>query len=319
MKILLTGAAGFIGSHAAERLLGGGHEVVGLDSFDTYLYDAATKERNAAALSGRVGFRLVRGDICDRALVGELCRGQDLVVHMAALAGVRPSIQDPPRYARVNVEGTVNMLEGCRAAGVQRLVFASSSSVYGARDVASAAFREDDPALRPASPYAATKRAAELIASMYRDLFGIGVASLRFFTVYGPRQRPEMAIHKFTRAIASGQPVTLYGDGQSARDYTWIDDVIDGVEAACRWVQPGASEIFNLGGSRVTTLRRLVDLIGAALGKTPEILWEPDQPGDVPITYADVSKSGRLLGYAPRVPIDDGIPRFVEWFRAQAR
>ncbi len=317
MKILLTGAAGFIGSHTAERLLQRGHEVVGLDSFDAFLYDAESKERNAAAVSGRPGFRLVRGDICDRPLVDELCRGQDLVVHIAALAGVRPSIQDPPRYARVNVEGTVNVLEGCRAAGIKRLVFASSSSVYGARGMAAAAFREDDPCLRPASPYAATKRAGELIAHTYRDLFGIGVASLRFFTVYGPRQRPEMAIHKFTRAIAAGRPVTLYGNGESARDYTWIDDVIDGVEAACDWLRPGAYEIFNLGGAHTTTLRRLVELIAAALGATPQVRWEPDQPGDVPITFADVAKSGRILGYAPRVPIEEGIGRFVEWFRAQ--
>jgi UDP-glucuronate 4-epimerase len=183
--------------------------------------------------------------------------------------------------------------------------------------VTSAAFREDDPCLQPASPYAATKRAGELMAHTYRDLFGIGVASLRFFTVYGPRQRPEMAIHKFTRAIAAGQPVTLYGDGESARDYTWIDDVIDGVEAACDWVQPGAYEIFNLGGSRTTTLRRLVEMIASALGATPRILWEPDQPGDVPITFADVAKSGRVLGYAPRVPIEEGLRRFADWFRAQ--
>jgi UDP-glucuronate 4-epimerase len=237
-------------------------------------------------------------------------------VHLAALAGVRPSIADPPRYARVNVEGTTNVLEACRAAGVKRVVVASSSSVYGARPGATAGFREDDPCLTPASPYAATKRACELICSTYRDLFGIGSANLRFFTVYGPRQRPEMAIHAFARAIAAGKPVTLFGDGTSARDYTYIDDIIDGTYAACRRVQPGDCEIYNLGGSRTTTLKRLVELLGAALGKDPIIQWQPDQPGDVPITFADVSKAAHELGYAPKVPIEEGIRRFVTWFRA---
>jgi UDP-glucuronate 4-epimerase len=319
MTILLTGAAGFIGSHLGERLLDAGHEVIGLDCFDTFLYDAATKERNVAPLLGRAGFRLVRGDICDRALVAELCRGTELVVHLAALAGVRPSIDDPPRYARVNVEGTMSILEGCRHAGVLRLVFASSSSVYGARGLHSAAFRESDPCLQPASPYAATKRAGELLLSTYRDLFGIGSHALRFFTVYGPRQRPEMAIHKFTRQIAAGQTVTLFGDGTTARDYTFIDDIIDGVHASCRGVKPGDLEIYNLGGSRTTTLRRLIDLIGAGLGVAPTIDWKPEQPGDVPITFADVGLAGRDLGYAPKVPIEEGIGRFLAWFRAQPR
>jgi UDP-glucuronate 4-epimerase len=317
MDIFLTGAAGFIGSHLAERMLAEGHQVTALDSFDSFLYDAETKERNAAALAGRAGFRLVRGDLCDRALVAELARGRDLVVHLAALAGVRPSIQDPPRYARTNVEGTINVLEGCRHAGVKRLVFASSSSVYGARGPATAAFREDDPCLTPASPYAATKRAGELLCSTYRDLFGIGVASLRFFTVYGPRQRPEMAIHKFTRALAAGQPVTLFGDGSTARDYTYIDDIIDGTWAACGRVRPGEYAIYNLGGSRTTTLARLVELIAGALGAQPIIDRQPEQPGDVPITFADVTVSQRELGYAPKVPIEEGIRRFVAWYRAQ--
>jgi UDP-glucuronate 4-epimerase len=238
-------------------------------------------------------------------------------VHLAALAGVRPSIADPPRYARVNVEGTVNVLEACRAHGIRRHVFASSSSVYGARPGATAGFREDDPCLSPASPYAATKRAGELLCSNYRDLFGIGTASLRFFTVYGPRQRPEMAIHAFTRAIAAGQPITLFGDGHSARDYTYIDDIIDGTFAACERVTPGAFEIYNLGGSHTTTLLRLVELIGAAVGRTPIVEWKPDQPGDVPITFADVSKATRDLAYSPAVPIEDGIRRFVDWYRTQ--
>ncbi len=317
MRVLLTGAAGFIGSHLAERLLADGHEVTGFDSFDSFLYDAATKERNVAPLTGRPGFRLVRADLLDARLLRELCRGKDLVVHLAALAGVRPSIADPPRYARTNVEGTLNLFEACRSAGVHRVVFASSSSVYGARDATAVPFREADPCISPASPYAATKRAGELLASTYRDLFGLGITSLRFFTVYGPRQRPEMAIHKFTRALAAGQPVTLFGDGTTARDYTFIDDIIDGTAAACARVAPGELAVYNLGGSRTTTLSRLVELIAGALGVTPRIDWQPEQPGDVPITFADVSRAARELGYAPKVPIEAGITRFVDWFRAQ--
>ena len=311
MKIFLTGAAGFIGSHLAERMLREGHEVVGLDSFDSFLYDAATKERNVAGIAG---LELVRGDIVDASLVADLARGKDLVVHLAALAGVRPSIQEPLRYARTNVEGTTAVLEACRRASVPRLVFASSSSVYGARPGTTAGFHEDDPCVRPASPYAATKRAGELLCANYCDLFPLSVSALRFFTVYGPRQRPEMAIHKFTRQIERGEPVVLYGDGTTARDYTFIDDIIDGTWAACQRMAPGL-QIYNLGGSRTTTLARLVELIAGALGKAPEIRWEPDQPGDVPITFADVSRAGAELGYAPKVPIEEGIRRFVAWYR----
>ena len=318
MRILLTGVAGFIGSHLAERLLAEGHEVVGLDSFDSFLYDAQTKRRNVALLEGRDRFRLVRGDIVNARLLKELTTGMDVVAHLAALAGVRPSIADPARYVRTNVEGTLQVLEACRAADVKRLVFASSSSVYGVRGGRPAAFVEDDPCLQPASPYAATKRAGELLCSTYRDLFGIGCVQLRFFTVYGPRQRPEMAIHQFTRAIATGQTVTLFGDGSSARDYTYIDDIIDGTYAACLEVRPGQSAVYNLGGSRTTTLLDLVDLIGRALGKKPDVAFKPDQPGDVPLTYADVTRAGRALGYAPRVAVEEGIRRFVAWYQADA-
>lgn len=319
MKILLTGTAGFIGSHLAERLLAEGHEVVGIDCFDTYLYDAETKIANVAPLQGHPRFSLVTGDILDRKLVADLAHDKDLVIHLAALAGVRPSIEDPPRYARTNVEGTMNVLEACRLGSVRRLVFASSSSVYGSRDPASIPFCEDDPCLVPASPYAATKRAGELLCRTYRDLYQIGIASLRFFTVYGPRQRPEMAIHKFTRAIATGAPLTMFGDGESARDYTYIDDIIAGTCAACQKVAPGDYSIYNLGGSRTTTLARLVQLIGEALGETPRLVHAANQAGDVPITCADVSLAQRELGYEPRVPIEEGIRRFVEWYRAAYR
>jgi UDP-glucuronate 4-epimerase len=316
MRLLLTGAAGFIGSHLATRLLGQGHEVVGLDNFDPF-YDPALKERNVAALAGQPGFTLARGDIRDEQLVGELFGrrpGFDGVVHLAALAGVRPSLAQPLRYAAVNVTGTLVLLEACRAAGLRRFVFASSSSVYGAHSPVP--FREADPAVRPASPYAATKRAGELLCSNYTDLFGLDTCCLRFFTVYGPRQRPEMAIHKFARLIAAGRPVPVFGDGQSARDYTFIDDIIDGVTAAVAR-QPAGHTVYNLGGSRTTTLARLVELVAAALGREPLLDRQPDQPGDVPITYADVAQAGHDLGYAPQVPIEDGIARFVAWFRAQ--
>jgi UDP-glucuronate 4-epimerase len=317
-RILLTGAAGFIGSHLAERLLAEGDEVTGLDAFDTTLYDVATKERNLENLREHPRFRLHRGDICEPGLVAELARGHDLVVHLAALAGVRPSLLAPLRYARTNVEGTVHVLEACRAAGIARVVFASSSSVYGARDDASRAFHEDDPCVAPASPYAATKRAGELLCSTYRDVHGLGITSLRFFTVYGPRQRPDMAINRFTRLLAAGEAITLFGDGETARDYTYIDDIIAGTVAACRAVSPGALAIYNLGGSQTTTLRRLVELIAAALDVAPRVVHAPPQPGDVPLTYADVGRARGDLGYDPRTPIDEGIRRYVEWFRRRA-
>jgi UDP-glucuronate 4-epimerase len=313
-RILVTGAAGFIGSQLSERLIAAGDEVTGLDAFDTTLYDAATKERNLRQLSAAPGFRLVRGDILDAALVEGLVKGHDLVVHLAALAGVRPSLRQPARYQRVNVEGTANVLEACRAAGVSRVVFASSSSVYGAREDG-AAFREDDPCVAPASPYAASKRAGELLCSLYRDLFGIGVSALRFFTVYGPRQRADMAIHKFTRALSSGRPVTLFGD--AARDYTYIDDILDGTLAACRAVTPGRFAIYNLGGTRVVRLTELVAHIAAALGVTVEILRAPPQPGDVPLTRADVTRARKELGYEPRVSLEEGIRRYVAWTRSE--
>lgn len=334
MRLLVTGAAGFIGSSLAGRLIERGDEVVGLDNFDETLYAAAIKRQNLAelgALRGGTRFRFVEGDLLDERLMDELVAGRegwrpDVIVHLAALAGVRPSIRQPKRYQRVNLEGTLNLLEACRQHGVRRFVFASSSSVYGARDRDPglgpvAAFREDDPAVRPASPYAATKRAGELLCSNYSDLFGIATPSLRFFTVYGPRQRPEMAIHKFARLITEGRPVPFFGDGQSARDYTFIDDIVDGVLAsidrsATLLDEPVRHRVYNLGGSRTTTLAHLVELIEDALGRRATLDRQPDQPGDVPITFADVTRSAAELGYQPRISIDEGITRFVRWFRA---
>ncbi len=317
MRIVVTGAAGFIGSHTCERLVAQGHEVVGLDSFDGYLYPAEVKRQNAAELAALPRFRLVEGDICDAgAIASVITPDVDVVCHLAALAGVRPSLAQPLRYVRTNIEGTGVIVERMRELGLTRLVFASSSSVYGAKRGAEvAAFREDDPCLTPASPYAATKRMNELQLSTYRDLFGIGVFALRYFTVYGPRQRPDMAIAKFTRAIAAGAPITLFGDGSSRRDYTFIDDIVAGTVSAIERVVPGAYEIFNLGGTQTISLAELVALIEGIVGKRAVIDRQPDQPGDVPITFANIDRARAALGYAPTTRPDAGIARYWEWLQ----
>jgi UDP-glucuronate 4-epimerase len=314
MRVLLTGAAGFIGSHVAERLLAGGDEVVGLDAFDAF-YPRPVKERNLAGLRGREGFSLVEGDLRVPAdLARALARPIDKVIHLAALAGVRPSLEQPARFWDVNVTGSLQLVEACRGAGVGRIVFASSSSVYGQDSVPP--FHEADPCGRPLSPYAATKRAGELMMFNAHHLHGMDVTCLRLFTVYGPRQRPDLAIHKFTRLIGGGQPIELYGDGSTARDYTWVGDIVSGIVAAADQ-QRGAPgyRIYNLGGSRTTTLRELVDRIAAALGQPARIVWKPEQPGDMRTTHADVSLAAAELGYAPTVTVEEGIPRFVEWWR----
>jgi len=312
--ILVTGAGGFIGSHLVDRLLADGYDVVGLDNFDNF-YDPAIKRRNLRNALNNKHFRLMEGDIRDTETIQRAGEGSDAVVHLAARAGVRPSIRDPLLYEDVNIRGTLNILDMCRKNGVSRLLFGSSSSVYGINS--KVPFAEDDPVGCPISPYAASKRAAELMCFTYYHLYGFSITCLRFFTVYGPRQRPEMAIHKFTRCIDQGREITLFGDGTSARDYTYVDDIIDGVVAALD--QPAGFEIINLGGSQTTRLRELVSLIEDALGKKADIKWLPDQPGDVPITYADISKAKRLLGYSPKVPVTEGVPRFVEWYKKQAR
>jgi len=320
MKVLLTGAAGFIGSHLAERLVGRGDRVIGFDNFDAF-YPRAVKERNLAGLRRNPAFRLFEGDLTDPHDIEAALdsAGQpDVVVHLAALAGVRPSIRNPQRYWAVNVTGTLHLFSICRARGIKRLIFGSSSSVYG-KD-SQVPFSETDPCSRPLSPYAATKRSAELLAFTEHHLYGSSVTCLRFFTVYGPRQRPDLAIHKFTRLIADDQPLELFGDGTTSRDYTWIDDILDGVVAAIdqqvRLPAP-AYRIYNLGGARPTTLKNLIDRIAGALGKPARIDARPEQPGDMRHTLADVELSQRDLGYAPKVSIDDGIPRFVAWWRAE--
>jgi UDP-glucuronate 4-epimerase len=316
MRVLVTGAAGFIGSHLSERLVARGDEVVGLDNFDAF-YPRAVKERNVATLGASARFSLVEGDLRVAADVERALSAArpDAAVHLAALAGVRPSLADPARYADVNVLGTVRFTEAARAYGVRRIVFASSSSVYGLDS--EPPFKESDPCLRPVSPYASTKRAGELGLFTAHHLYGLDVTCLRFFTVYGPRQRPDLAIHKFARRILAGKPIELFGDGGTSRDYTWVDDIIDGVVASIDEQGRGvpAFRIYNLGGSRTTTLLRLVELLSDALGKKPIVEWKPEQPGDMKRTLADVSLAGRALGYAPQVPIEEGIARFAAWVR----
>lgn len=310
---LVTGAAGFIGSHVVERLLAAGHQVTGLDSFDPF-YARAIKERNLDGARTHPACELVEGDIADLDRVTELLRrrGVDGVIHLAALAGVTPSLGRALDYARVNVAGTQAVMEAARRAGVARLVLASSSSVYGARSAIP--FHEDDPCDTPASPYAATKRAMEILAYAHHAIHGVPVRCLRFFTVYGPRQRPEMAIAHFARRIARGEPITLYGDGSSARDYTYVDDIVTGVVASLERCDAGY-RIYNLGGTRTTTLLRLVDLLEGALGLAADVRLEPDRRGDVPITCASVDRATAELGYRPTVPVEEGIRRYVSWGR----
>ena len=321
-RVVVTGGAGFIGSHLCERLLDAGSAVWAVDNFDPF-YDPAAKRANVRALKGRGEFHLIEADVRDTALVeaalaaaGAGEGGMDAIVHLAARAGVRPSIEEPALYARVNVEGTAAMLELARRLRVPAFVFGSSSSVYG--NAAPVPFSESDPVAEPISPYAATKRAGELLAHTYHHLYGIAVVCLRFFTVYGPRQRPDLAIHKFARLMAAGEEIPFYGDGSTRRDYTYVDDVVQGVARAIAYARehPGCYEVFNLGESDTVTLSRLVELLADALGVQPKLRRLPPQPGDVERTCADVSRARALLGYEPATRIEEGIPRFVEWFRA---
>lgn len=321
MNVLVTGGAGFIGSHLCERLLARGHSVVALDNFDPF-YPRAVKERNLAVARRSERFRLAEADIRDldgaeRALDALGVGALDVVVHLAAKAGVRPSLEQPLLYTQVNLDGTTAMLELARRRGCARFVFGSSSSVYG--NNAKVPFAETDPVDHPISPYAATKRAGELLCHTYHHLYGLSVVCLRFFTVYGPRQRPDLAIHKFARLMLAGRPIPLYGDGSTARDYTYVDDILQGIEAAVGYTaeQPRAFEIVNLGGSRTTPLTRLVELLAGELGVEPSIEWLPPQPGDVERTFADTGKAARLFGYAPATPIEPGIVRFAEWLRGE--
>ena len=314
MNFLVTGGAGFIGSHVCERLLQCGHRVCALDDLNGF-YDPLIKERNLAEVRSAGGaFEFVRGDLTDRAAV-DACFASirfDQVIHLAARAGVRPSLEEPALYQRVNVEGTVNILEAARMTGVKKITIASSSSVYGVNS--KVPFAESDPIFQAISPYAASKLACEALGHVYHHIYGMDVAMLRFFTVYGPRQRPDLAIHKFARLILAGQPIPFYGDGSTRRDYTYIDDIIDGI-LACTQKDLGY-QIFNLGESQTTPLDRLVNLLEQALGRMAVLAHLPLQPGDVPVTYANIDKARILLGYNPSVKIEAGIPRFVEWLQS---
>ncbi len=313
--ILVTGGAGFIGSHLVDKLLVRGEEVVVVDDFNDY-YSPKIKWRNLAQALQNPRFHLEQGDIRDFPFLERVFKRYPLkiVVHLAARAGVRPSVEDPILYEEVNGLGTTNLLELSRRFEVPKFVYGSSSSVYGFSN--KVPFSEEECSDRPASPYAATKRANELMCHAYHHLFGIKVVCLRFFTVYGPRQRPEMAIHKFTRLIDQGKEIPVFGDGSSKRDYTYIDDIIQGVLAAID--KDFDYEIFNLGESQVTDLLTLIRLIEENLGKKARLKFLPFQPGDVPVTYADITKAKKLLGYNPQVPIEEGIKRFIAWYKKEA-
>jgi UDP-glucuronate 4-epimerase len=313
-RILVTGAAGFIGSHLTEALLSRGDEVVGVDNFDPF-YSRSMKERNLVEIGRPSGFSFREQDLLDVAALRALLTPETIVVHLAAKAGVRPSLADPVGYARANVAGTAAVLEAARQAGTSRIIFGSSSSVYG--DSTPVPFREDAVAVVPVSPYAATKRAGELFLSSVAPIYGFRAASLRFFTVYGPRQRPDLAIHAFARKMVEGHTLTLFGDGTQSRDYTYCDDIVAGVLAAIDWTAtaPVGVDTFNLGGSRPIATEAMVMEIARALGIQPKIEWAPMQPGDVQRTAADLTKSTAVLGYQPRTPFPEGIRRFVRWFR----
>ncbi|MBA3713783.1 MAG: SDR family NAD(P)-dependent oxidoreductase [Pyrinomonadaceae bacterium] len=312
--ILVTGGAGFIGSHLVGRLLEEGRwRVTVIDDFNDF-YAPAVKRANVAPHLGRDDFQLVDADIRDRAALESVFAETRFgaIVHLAARAGVRPSLGEPTLYSETNITGTIHLLEFARTHGVEQFVFGSSSSVYGIN--AKMPFGEDDPIRQTISPYAATKAAGELFCHAYAHLYGVRCVCLRFFTVYGARQRPDLAIHKFARLISEGRPIPVFGDGTTRRDYTYVDDIIAGVRAAVDY-RDSLYEVINLGESRTVELRELIALLEKELGRTAVIDRQPAQPGDVPQTFADISKARRLLGYDPQTPIEEGIRRFVEWFR----
>lgn len=310
---LLTGAAGFIGSHLTRALLEEGHRVIGLDEFNDY-YDPRLKHANIEPFLKHKGFRLVEGDIRHLAAMQALVRQEapEAVLHLAARAGVRPSIRQPLLYEEVNVRGTLNLLECAREFGVGKFLFASSSSVYG--NTKETPFREEQDVNHPASPYAATKKAGELLCANYNHLYGIDVTCLRFFTVYGPAQRPDMAIRKFMQAMLEGREISMFGDGATRRDYTYVDDIIQGTMQAIRHL--GGYRIYNLGESQTIALSELVALMEETLGLKARIARMPMQPGDVEITCADVSKARREIGYDPKTPVHEGIKRMAEWMKS---
>lgn len=313
-SILITGGAGFIGSHLVDRLLAEGDwQVSVVDDFNDF-YDPAIKHANVRRHEKDSNYRLFEADIRDQAALKQIFQAQTFscIVHLAARAGVRPSLAQPLLYTETNINGTLNLLELAREHDIKQFVFGSSSSVYGIN--AKVPFSEDDPIRQPISPYAATKAAGELICHTYTHLYGIRCVCLRFFTVYGPRQRPDLAIHKFARLIAQGKSIPVFGDGATRRDYTFIDDIIAGVRAAIEYAGTDY-EVINLGESRTVELRELISLLEKELGATAKIDRQPLQPGDVPQTFADITKARQLLGYDPQTQIEEGIRKFIEWLR----
>jgi UDP-glucuronate 4-epimerase len=315
MRILVTGGAGFIGSHLVEKLLTSGHDVAIVDDFNDF-YDPQIKRENVAAVSKNVAIHHV--DLRDSAAVRNLFHQKkfEVIAHLAARAGVRPSILHPQLYYDTNVNGTLHLLDAARMTGVERFIFASSSSVYGISKTVP--FSEDQHLTQTISPYAATKIAGEFLCSTFSHLYQMRVVALRYFTVYGPRQRPDLAIHQFTRKIYADQPIDQFGDGSTRRDYTYIDDVIQGTVAALKYGGP-LFDIFNLGESETIQLKDLIAAIENALGKKAKINRLPEQPGDVPLTCADISKARKLLGYNPSTRLSDGLPRFIDWFLGSGR
>lgn len=311
-RIAVTGAAGFIGSNLCEALLDSGHDVTGVDNFDPF-YDRTVKERWVEPLLVRPNFRLVESDICRGAVNATWLKDAQAVVHLAARAGVRSSVNDPERYVSANVGGTTAVLDGCRRFAVARVVIASSSSVYGERgDVC---LKESDTQLEPVSPYGVSKYAAELVARMCAGLYGFRVATLRFFSVYGPRQRPDQAIFRFHRLLSTGKPIECFGDGSAARDYTHVDDVVNGILAALAWVRTGDPdyEVFNIGSARPVSLRDLIGMLGRLVGVTPVVRRMPQPVADVSRTCASIDKAAAVLGYAPQVALENGLAQFIEW------
>jgi UDP-glucuronate 4-epimerase len=316
MRILVTGGAGFIGSHLVERLLADGHNVAILDDFDDF-YDPKIKRANISTVSKDIALHNV--DLRDREKVANVFNKEKFgaIFHLAARAGVRPSIQQPQLYYDTNVAGTLHLLEGARVSGAERFIFVSSSSVYGAAK--KVPFSEEEHLTQTLSPYAATKIAGEFLCSTYAHLYKMRIVALRYFTVYGARQRPDLAIHQFTRKIHAGEPIDQFGDGTTRRDYTYIDDILQGTLAALNYEggpsrTGGLFDVFNLGESETIQLKELIAAIEKALGKKAKINRLPEQPGDMSLTCADVSKARRLLGYNPKTKFEDGLPRFVDWF-----
>ncbi|MGN6340311.1 MAG: SDR family NAD(P)-dependent oxidoreductase [Ginsengibacter sp.] len=315
MKILITGAAGFIGSHTCESLIKNGNSIIGVDNFDSF-YSYKLKELNLEQLNQNSNFRFYKADIRDDKALNQIFSSNqvDVVIHLAAKAGVRPSIESISEYYDVNINGTISLLESMRKNGIKKMVFASSSSIYGNNQ--KVPFSEDDRVDNPISPYASTKKSGELLCHVYSHLYNFDITCLRFFTVYGPRQRPDLAIHKFTKLIQENKPIPFYGDGSSSRDYTYIEDIVNGISCALNHLE--GYKIYNLGESKVITLKKLVEVIETILGKKAVLNQLPMQQGDVSRTFADISKARAEIGYNPAYDFETGMKKFVDWYKTMS-